>query len=409
MSDRDKNKKKFSWEINSYANKRDYDKQWQKDNPDKVAAYHEQRKPRRLKDDPDSYYARNRSDILKEANSNYATNDDIYLANLQENIAKLVADRIAVQSKKQAIDVQHNRYKKAEKLHLLTKAEARKQVDESFVFKGIAIPIELYEELKKELAVKSITPDRLNKILWDYLRDLQPFSLDLELLHNKYNTLQDKNKSLQDKNKSLQDKNKSLQDKNKSLQKIRQDDKVVITTTQMLASNHYQELQSKNESLQTSNKSLQTKCKTLQTYINALQNTLYKKRNALQYKNESSQTLNESLQTKCSTLQADRNALQRKNKSLQDKLQKIKNDSKILKTEFRNRENTLLQDCKILKTELAKREQKTKQQGYMKAYREANKERIAENQKRYREANKERLAMKRKEKATKKTDKTEKT
>ena len=402
MSDRDKNKKKFSWEINSYANKRDYDKQWQKDNPDKVAAYHEQRKPRRLKDDPDSYYARNRSDILKEANSNYATNDDIYLANLQENIAKLVADRIAVQSKKQAIDVQHNRYKKAEKLHLLTKAEARKQVDESFVFKGIAIPIELYEELKKELAVKSITPDRLNKILWDYLRDLQPFSLDLELLHNKYNTLQDKNKSLQDKNKSLQDKNKSLQ-------KIRQDDKVVITTTQMLASNHYQELQSKNESLQTSNKSLQTKCKTLQTYINALQNTLYKKRNALQYKNESSQTLNESLQTKCSTLQADRNALQRKNKSLQDKLQKIKNDSKILKTEFRNRENTLLQDCKILKTELAKREQKTKQQGYMKAYREANKERIAENQKRYREANKERLAMKRKEKATKKTDKTEKT
>ena len=123
----------------------------------------------RRKDNPDSYYARKRSDILKKANSNYATNDALYLANLRKNIAKLVADRIAVQSKKQAIDVQHNHYKKTEKLHLLTKAEARKQVDEAFVFKGVAIPIELYEELKTVLDINSITPSRLNSILRDYL------------------------------------------------------------------------------------------------------------------------------------------------------------------------------------------------------------------------------------------------
>ena len=129
----------------------------------------DKKKASRRKDNPDSYYARKRSDILKKANSNYATNDDTYLANLHENIANLIADRIAVKSKKQAIDVQHNRYKKAEKLHLLTKSEARKQVDEAFMFKGIAIPIDLYEKLKTALDVKSITPSLLHSILIDYL------------------------------------------------------------------------------------------------------------------------------------------------------------------------------------------------------------------------------------------------
>ena len=129
----------------------------------------DKKKASRRKDNPNGYYARNRIELLQKANNNYATNDDIYVSNLKKNIAKLVSDRIAVKSKKQAIDVQHNHYKKAEKLHLITKAEARKQVDEAFMFKGVAIPIDLYQELKIALNVNSLTPSRLNSILIDYL------------------------------------------------------------------------------------------------------------------------------------------------------------------------------------------------------------------------------------------------